>query len=125
MKKYYYLVGVSLGYVGTDETYLVEENEPLSQEDMDNISESYWWEHFNSSGAVFDPDLEAAVDAGEMTEEEAEEQRDNAFHGMVVSETDYWMTLITKENLEDMMEEFAKSYDYTEEKEEEIRKAVA
>ena len=122
--KYYYLLGTDLGYTGTDNLYLVEEDRLLSESEMDNYASSQWWQDFDSSGAVFEPHLAEAVEAGDMTEEEMEEELENALHGMICYEEGGWMTLITKENLYEMMEDFrGKTHEYTVEKEEEIRKS--
>lgn len=122
---HYYLLYMSLGYAGTDETMLVESEQELSQEEMEDWGSAEWHQHLQSSGAVFEPDVQAAVEAGEITEEEMEEELDNALHGMVVYDEDHGMTKITKDNFDEMMDDFrGKTFDYSEEKEEEIRKAV-
>lgn len=121
---HYYIVGTSLGYAGTDNHYLVESEDELSQEAMDSLASEMWWSDFDSSGAVFAPEVEEQVASGEITEEEGEEILDGALHGMVVYEEDGYIVKITEDNLEEMMEIlYGQTHDWSEEKEEEIRKS--
>lgn len=121
---HYYIVETTLGYAGTDNHYLVESEDELSQEAMDSLASEMWWSDFDSSGAVFGPEVEEQLDVGEITEEEAEEIYDSAHHGMVVHEVDCYCTQITKDNLEEMIKILHyETHDWSEEKEAEIRKS--